>query len=309
MTSDLLTAPRATPETRSLAENLERDGIVVLPDLLSRDQLAQMQFAFAQRLQRQRWNNVDGYEKNERFRHMVNDVLTLDQGFVDVALHQVVKETLHAYIGPKYELVEAKGWKSLPTNSDFHGWHGDAWYDQTKVDFIPREVKLALYLTDVRSGHFSYVKGSHGKQVPRNVHASEVADVPPERIVHMLGNAGTAFLFDTSGIHRQSYPILEPRQAVFYNYHDPAIPLQAEDVAYDRYHPLLLNAAFLGGLSPEDMRVLGFGNKTNFIPGFVRASGHPYFHSLLQAAHGCNLFLGYWWERIAGRLKRLVGMK
>jgi hypothetical protein len=39
---------------------------------------------------------------------------------------------------------------------------------------------------------------------------------------------GTAFLFETSGIHGQSWPILEPRHAVFYNYHDPSIPLQEE---------------------------------------------------------------------------------
>ena len=79
-----------------------------------------------------------------------------------------------------------------------------------------------------------------------------------------MGPAGSAFLFDTSGTHRQGVPMLEPRQAVFYNYHDPDVPLQQEDIDYYRYHPLLLNAAFLGGLSPEDQRILGFGNKTNY---------------------------------------------
>ena len=37
-------------------------------------------------------------------------------------------------------------------------------------------------------------------------------------------------MFDSSCIHRQGIPILEPRQAVFYNYHDPSVPLQPEDV-------------------------------------------------------------------------------
>src|SRR5205807_1681447 len=181
------------------------------------------------RLRRLRWNDFDGYEKTELYRHMVQDVLTLDQGFVDAALHPRVKEALGEYIGPGFELVEAKGWKSLPTRRDFHGWHGDAWYDQSRRTDIPREVKLGAYLSDVKSGAFNYVKGSHGRQAPRGVKNDELRDVPADRVVEVTGRAGTAFLFDTSGIHRQSVPILEERLAVFYNYHDPAVPLQPED--------------------------------------------------------------------------------
>jgi hypothetical protein len=40
-------------------------------------------------------------------------------------------------------------------------------------------------------------------------------------IVEVTEPAGSAFLFDTSGIHRQGTPILQPRYAVFFNYHDP----------------------------------------------------------------------------------------
>src|SRR5262249_55673300 len=127
-------------------KELEHHGIVVIPDLLTREQLTGMQRAFAARLQRQRWNDVDGYEKTEPYRHMVQDVLTLPQGFVDLALHSQLTDAIREYVGPAVELVEAKGWLSLPTRRDFHGWHGDAWYDQTTVTGIPREVKLALYL-------------------------------------------------------------------------------------------------------------------------------------------------------------------
>src|SRR5262249_31411603 len=153
----------------------------------SREQLAGMQRAFAARLKRQRWNDVDGYEKTEPYRHMVQDVLTLHQGFVDLALHPTVKAILDAYIGDRYCLCEAKGWLSLPTRKDFHGWHGDAWYDQTKVEGIPREVKLALYLTDVKSGAFSYILGTHGKVVPHLLKKDEVPDVPADRIVQVTG--------------------------------------------------------------------------------------------------------------------------
>ncbi len=100
-------------------EQLERDGLAVLPGFIQGEQLANMQRAFESRLRRLRWNDFDGYEKTERYRHMVQDVLTLDQGFVDVGIHPLVKETLRSYIGPSYELVEAKGWKSLPTRRMF----------------------------------------------------------------------------------------------------------------------------------------------------------------------------------------------
>jgi hypothetical protein len=292
-----------------LTKELEYHGVVVLRDLFTPEQLRGMQEAFALRLRRQRWNDLDGYEKTEPYRHMVQDVLTLHQGFVDVALHPRIIEAVRQYVGPAFQLTEAKGWLSLPTRSDFHGWHGDAWYDQTKVQEVPREVKLGIYLTDVRSGAFMYVKGSHGKQAPRTIQAGEVANVPAEQVLEASGPAGTVILFDTTGIHRQSCPILEPRHAVFYCYHDAGIPLQAEDQEYYRYHPLLLNAAFLGGLSEEDRRILGFGDKRNYRENYQRPGQHHGFHRAIQAMHTANLHVGRFFERVGRKLRRLVGKK
>jgi hypothetical protein len=292
---------------KSVTAELERDGIVVLRDLLEPAQLASMQAGFARMLKGLRWNNFPGYEQTERYRHMVEDVLLLDQGFVDLALHPVITRTLIDYIGPRFELVEAKGWLSLPTNRDFHGWHGDAWYDKNKVQELQREVKAALYLTDVRSGAFTYIKGTHGKMHPRMIGDEEVARYPASQIEKITGPAGTVILFDTSGIHRQAYPILEPRQAVFLNYHDPAVPLQQEDVEYYRYHPLVLNAAFLGDLSEEDRRILGFGNKLNYNPSFERKAAHRAFQRRMASMFRLKLRAAEFTGRVSGRLRRLVG--
>ena len=109
----------------ALAQRLEQDGIALIPDFLGREQLQNMQRAFVSRLKTLRWNDVDGYEMTERYRHMVQDVLTLDQGFVDAALDHRITDAVREYVGPNVELCEAKGWKSLPTKRDFHGWHGD----------------------------------------------------------------------------------------------------------------------------------------------------------------------------------------
>lgn len=291
----------------SVASQLEADGIVILPDFLPPERLQGMQRAFAQRLSRLRWNDFDGYEKTERFRHMVQDVLTLDQGFVDAALDPQVKSTLTEYIGPSFALVEAKGWLSLPTNEDFHGWHGDGWYDQERVTGLQREVKLALYLTDVRSGAFNYIKGTHGKLHPKSYSRADVAKLDPTLVVQAVGRAGTAILFDTSGVHRQSMPILEPRHAVFYNYHDPAVPLRREDITYNRYHPLLLNAAFLGDLSEQDRQILGFGDKRNYVPLFERAPRHETFQATMAGLLNAKLRAESLSGRVGARLRRLVG--
>jgi Phytanoyl-CoA dioxygenase (PhyH) len=294
-----------TDTINDVLRSLEQDGVVAIPNFLSSNQLQGMKAAFDARLRHVRWNDIDGYQK-ERFRHVIEDVLTLDQGFVDAALHPLVKETLREYVGEGYQLVEAKGWKSLPTRRNFHGWHGDAWYDQTKLSCIPREVKLAVYLTDVQSGFFEYVKKSHRKQSPHPMPDRQLDGIQASMIEQVKGPAGTGFLFDTSGIHRQTVPILEARCAVFYNYHDPSVPLQKEDVDYYRYHPLLLNAAFLGNLSVEECRILGFGDQRNYFHAFARRQKYPRLQGAFEAALDATVACNSLRERAGARLKRVL---
>src|ERR1051326_1566745 len=296
---------QSSDAVKEACKQLDQNGIVLLPPLASDTQLTCMQSAFEARLKRLRWNNFDGYEKTEPYRHMIEDVLVLDQGFLDVAIHPLVKAVAKAYVGDRVQLTEARGWKSLPTKRDFHGWHGDEWYDQTDTTKIPKELKLAFYLTDVRSGAFNYMCGTHGKQHPRPVPNVEVKNLKDVSVVEMKGPAGTAFLFDTSGIHRQGVPILEERQAVFFTYHDPSVRLQHHDFKSNRYHPLLLNAAFLGNLSKEDERMLGFGNMTRFAPQYVRPGNPPFIYSCLSATFNLQLRAKILSERIASRIKHI----
>jgi hypothetical protein len=295
----------ASPPIEDLAETLRRDGIVVLPPLLPPDSLVAMRRAFESRLSGLRFNTRDGYEVTEPYRDVVENVLLLEQGFVDLALHPAVVGILRSYLGPDFALAEAKGWRSRPTRRDFHGWHADAWYDKRRVGSVVREVKLALYLTDVTSGAFNYLRGTHGREHPRIHRNEEVAPLLQDRMVEVLGAAGTAFLFDTGGIHRQGVPMLEPRQAVFYCYHDPSVPLQDEDVAYNRYHPLLLNAAFLGSLTKEHERVLGFGDKANSSPGFVRGSAAGMLHRAAELAMRAWLLTRAYGHFAVARMRRL----
>ncbi len=302
-------APADPANAESLTLELEQNGVVVLPSLLTDEQLRGMQHAFAARLRRLRWNQFDGYQRTEPYRLMIEDVLLLDQGFVDVALNPLVKEILARYLGSNYELTETKGWKSLPTKRDFHGWHGDMWYDQTVEKKVHREIKLAMYLTDVHSGAFNVIKGTHQQRHPHNLKRAEIKELPMSDRIELAGPAGTAFLFDTTVVHRQGIPMLEPRQAIFYAYHDPSVPIQDEDVYYNRYHPLFLNAAFLGGLSREDQRILGFGNKANFQPAFTRHENPPLIYRTYCASLSVSLRLEQFRERMAARWRRALGMR
>ena len=290
-----------------LAKELEHHGIVLIPDLLEPDQLRGMQESFAARLSRQRWNAADGYSKTDSHRHVIEDVLQLHQGFLDAALDPRVTSAIREYVGPGFQLAEAKGWQSNPTTYDFQQWHGDAWYDQERVRHIPRQVKLAVYLTDVKSGAFKYIKGSHGQKAPRGFCAHEVKDAAPHQIVECLAAAGTGILFDTTGIHRQSIPILQKRRALFYCYHDPTVPLQQQDIDYYRYHPMLLNAAFLGNLTEEDKRILGFGDKRNYQENHLRKTGHRGYHAAVQRFFDLKLRWGEFGGRVRGRMNRLLG--
>ena len=130
-------------------------------------------------------------------------------------------------------------------------------------------------------------------------------------IVDVMGPAGTAFIFDTSGIHRQAVPVREERNAVFYCYHDPDVPLAQDNIDFYRYHPLLLNAAFLGGLTEEDCRILGFGSKKSFIPAFEPPPRYDPLHRAFRLVHEGVLRVDEVRERVAtvlrSRLPRLGG--
>ena len=42
------------------------------------------------------------------YRHMIQDVLILDQGFLDFALHPIVLQVLKEYLGARFQLVESE---------------------------------------------------------------------------------------------------------------------------------------------------------------------------------------------------------
>ncbi len=296
-------------------EKLERDGVVMLPSLLSPHQLQRLQQSFNQALEHPSFNTWSGFEQNEKWRRLVENVLTLDPTAVSLALHPLVKGVLSSYLGPNFALVEARGWETIATKTNFHGWHNDAWFHPSVTHTNPREVKLGVYLSDVDSGYFSYIKGSHKDRGPaRHWSPAEVAKMEDRR-ENLMGPAGTAFLFDTSGIHCQSTPVLTKRNVIFFNYHDPAVPLQDIDVEYGRYRPLMLNAGFLPPLSSDDQRILGFGAALGAavgagVPGRAGTRRYTRIHDTLAAMMKLRLEIQEFdrqRRRVTNKLARMFG--
>ncbi len=155
---------------------LEHDGIALVPGLVRPDALLAMQAAYRRVLGHLSWNTTRGYHQSDLHRRMVDDILTLDPAFQELGLHSQVQEILRDYLGPSYVLTEVKGWETVIAKRDFHGWHNDAWYDH-RLPEVPREVKLGLYLTDVETGFFSYIKGTHVNNRHRHWNDRQIADL------------------------------------------------------------------------------------------------------------------------------------
>ena len=70
---------------------------------------------------------------------------------------------------------------------------------------------------------------------------------------------------------------------------------------------MLLNAAFLGNLTEEDKRVLGFGDKRSYQENHVRKTGHRTYHAAVQQFFDLKLRWEEFRGRVAARLDRLLG--
>lgn len=281
---------------------LNRDGVYVLPHRIDEAQLASMQRQFDRRVSQMTLQRGAGYYMDDPYRKLVDDVLLLDEGFVHVALQRELLQVMTAFVGQGVCLTEAKGWRSMETTRNIHGWHSDAWYSPD-LDEVPRQLKLGVYLSDVRSGGLAYLKGSQGQ---RPCHWSEAQAKAHGGLVHITGQAGTMFLFDPSGMHRQARPVIEQRDAVFFVYHDPEVPLQDADERVYRYHPVQVRVDTLGALNEMQMRVLGVGQKALYRPDWVHQARYPVLDRVVTAMYRGASWLEHGWVTCQYGLRRYL---
>jgi len=59
----------------------------------------------------------------------------------------------------------------------------------------------------------------------------------------------------------------------------------------------------LGDLSAEQRRILGFGNKRNYVHAFVRNQRYPKLRKTFQAIFNAQVFLDAFSERVRTRIR------
>ena len=65
----------------------------------------------------------------------------------------------------------------------------------------------------------------------------------------------------------------------------------------------------LGGLTDEDRRVLGFGDKTNYVPDHQPPVRHERFQNVVSTAYDAKLRWDHFSARVIGRLRRMAGVR
>src|SRR5689334_4313258 len=133
---------------------LNKDGILILDNFLSQEQLTDMQKTFNEKLKHLSFNSTTGYQRYEMYRDYVEDLLIADRAFVKLAVNQEIVKLVKSYISEDAILKECRGWRTRIVKTNFHTWHKDGWYDKTIHSVPPKQLKVVAYLTDVDSGSF-----------------------------------------------------------------------------------------------------------------------------------------------------------
>ena len=199
---------------------LIQDGYVVLDDFIAPSEVAEMREYF------QQFDSFSPYRPELGRFHSPHDappsihVSNFDEHValnapyaLKLANDPAVLQTIGAFLGCKPLIGLIHAWWSMPTGQGpqhAENYHRD--YDDLKF------AKLFIYLTDVdeQSGPHMFVKGSPRSpklQQRQRYSDSEVSAAFPEISDHMsfTGPAGTAFIEDTSGLHKGVPPVSAPR--------------------------------------------------------------------------------------------------
>ena len=296
-------------DTEFHIQQLNNDGIIILHDIIPEILLKNMQRAFEQKLSHITFNSTYGSQRTEMFRHYVEDLLMVDPSFVKFAINPELMKIVRGYISNDVVLKECRGWQTKIVKKHFHSWHKDGWYDKKIYSSPPRQLKVVIYLTDVSSGSFSYIKGTHNsvKSNPDILHEhfnDQFLEPYKENKIFALGKAGTVVIFNTAGIHCQNSPNLLPRNAAFYTFHSPEIQIDQSEMEYNRYEPLLISNEFIDDtFTMSDLKMLGFFQKPAASTRAHKLIRYPVLSSIVRAELEATIYMH---EYIFSNFKRIT---
>lgn len=201
------------PDFQELADQLDSEGVVILPSYFAPDTLKAMQSDFEQMA-----SLITPDEDAEQiiYRSQLSASVPLSEAFIDPFLTSLVKH----YFGKPIYLSENHGHRigPIPNLEDYstHQWHHDA---------KRKQVKIMLLLTDVQEDgqRMDYLAGTH-KIWHGRVWTDKDSQYTSEAMmkygepVHCAGPAGTVVIFDTNGLHRANRNLEARRDVWFFVY-------------------------------------------------------------------------------------------
>lgn len=166
----------------SIATLLARDGVAVIPDVLSADEtndaLERLWAASGESVRRGNPAHIEGLDPNDSNVRVFN-LIDLDPLFATLIAHPVADAVVTAVLGQNYIVsnftanIARPGSASMVVHSDLAAVMPEPW-------LTPLTVNIIWCLTDVRSdnGATLYIPGSH--------HYRTADDVPTDPISHMI---------------------------------------------------------------------------------------------------------------------------
>lgn len=249
--------PKGTCDSKSvtLADQLQKDGFIMLENVFSLDRLRKVRVALEQKECVDPWHPERGRFSLEHAPETANnahivDVETIPET-VSIANDPAVIGIVTSYFGCKPTIDDILAWWSFPGRAEpreeqfFHR-------DQDSIRFL----KLFIYLSDVtdadgphifvRGSHFSNILLNAGKRFTDN---EVLANADPRNIVRFTGAFGTCFLEDTFGLHKGEMPesgtrlILQVRYTMLPSMFAQPGSKKAVASSYDSYINRLIRAS------------------------------------------------------------------
>lgn len=229
-------SPQQAGNRSELRQHLEQDGLVALPALVTPAWVDQVMA------------HLNGKEVVAKGKTVPLNQITPDITIADYSLLTVMSCPLIVALINAPEVLSLAGayLGCCPTLSSVGlRWSFPSHAEASDVQRFHRDpddwcfVKLFVYLTDVdeKSGPHIYVQGSHRTGMGLRARAYDLAEVEKtfgkNAAKTVTGERGTAFMADTTGIHRGKPPAERPRLMLIAQY--SLLPVFAFN-----YHPVTL---------------------------------------------------------------------
>jgi hypothetical protein len=159
------------------------------------------------------------------------------------------------YLGDSFRLRALRYYETM--GGHVMKWHTDNKQDRKKIKF--NGLIFIVYVSDVEEGEFQFIEGSH--KFSNKFDSPELSDEFIEKNYSNLIRSfklqkGSLIIYDATGIHRAK-PFINN------NYVRKSLYFQI-DAYQENGEKILLNAKFLGNLTPEIKKILGLGKENDY---------------------------------------------